>query len=158
MCNFVSSVSSQQKFEAMDVKALSVTQLSDRSVLQIRVTAQFYLNKGKYILETWGHADPKEARRLERAGGGKREREKKRERESAHAHEHVWESPGLLASSFYMFFPPPGPALCKLGHQECCWSYLRSSLSPRIFLCSSFVGFSLPCLLATTILDSFFLF
>ena len=36
----------------MDIKALSVTQLSDRSVLQIRVTTQFYLNKGKYILET----------------------------------------------------------------------------------------------------------
>ena len=50
MCDFLGSVSSQQKFEAMDVKALSVSQLS--TVLQLRVTAQFYLeNKGKYILE-----------------------------------------------------------------------------------------------------------
>ena len=35
-------------------------------------------------------------------GGGERARERERERE------HV-------GSSFYMFFPPPGPALCKLG-------------------------------------------
>ena len=40
VCNFLVSVSLQQKFEATDVKALSVSQL--------RVTAQFYLeNKGK---------------------------------------------------------------------------------------------------------------
>ena len=36
--------------------------------------------------------------------------------------------------------------------------YLRFSLwGPRTFLCSIFMGFSLPCFLATTILDSFFL-
>ena len=37
VCNFLSSVSSQQKFEATDVKALGQTmsQLSDRSVLQL---------------------------------------------------------------------------------------------------------------------------
>ena len=53
VCNFLGSVSSQQKFEVTDVKALCVSQLSDRSVLQLRVTAQFYLeNKGKYILKT----------------------------------------------------------------------------------------------------------
>ena len=48
------SVSSQQKFEAMDIKALrqTLSQLSDRPVLQLLVTAQFYLeNKGKHILE-----------------------------------------------------------------------------------------------------------
>jgi len=44
-CNFLGFVSSQQKFEAMDVKALGRSQLSDS------VTAQFYLDKGKYILE-----------------------------------------------------------------------------------------------------------
>ena len=46
--------------------------------------------------------------------------------------------------------------------QECCLFYLRSSLwssdLPLTFLCSIFAGFSLPCLLATTILDSFSLF
>ena len=54
MCNFLSSVSSQQKFEATDIKALrqTMSQLSDRSVLQLHVTAQFYLeNKGKVISE-----------------------------------------------------------------------------------------------------------
>ena len=50
--NFLGSVSSQQKYEATDIKAHGVSQLSNRSVLQLRVTAQFYLeNKGKYILE-----------------------------------------------------------------------------------------------------------
>ena len=46
--------------------------------------------------------------------------------------------------------------------QECCLFYLKSSLwssdLPLTFLCSLFVGFSLPCLLATAILDSFSLF
>ena len=42
VCNFLSSVSSQQKFEVMD-----------GPVLQPRVIAQFYLeSKGKYILKT----------------------------------------------------------------------------------------------------------
>ena len=50
--NFLCSVSSQQKFEVTDVKALGVSQLLDRSVLQLCVTAQFNLeNKGKYIHE-----------------------------------------------------------------------------------------------------------
>ena len=41
VCNFLGSVSPQQKFEVMD-----------RSVLQLGVTAQFYLaRKGKYTLK-----------------------------------------------------------------------------------------------------------
>jgi len=51
------------------VKALgqAASQLLGRSVLQLRVAAQFYLeNKGKYILEAWGHADPKDTERRER--------------------------------------------------------------------------------------------
>ena len=49
VCNFLSSVSLQQKFEAMDGPVL---QLSVGTVLQLRVTAQFYLeSEGKYILE-----------------------------------------------------------------------------------------------------------
>ena len=45
MCNFLGSVSLQQKFDTS-------------------VTAQFYLaSKGKYILEVWGWADSKEERR-----------------------------------------------------------------------------------------------
>ena len=49
VCNFLGSVSSQQKFEVMDEPAL---QPLDGPVLQLRVTAQFNLeSKGKYILE-----------------------------------------------------------------------------------------------------------
>ena len=49
VCNFLGSVSLKQKFEATDRPAL---QLSDGPLLQLHVTAQFYLeSKGKYILE-----------------------------------------------------------------------------------------------------------
>ena len=51
MCNFLSFVSPQQKFELVDQCYSSVT-------------AQVYLaSKGKYILKTWGWTDPKEAQR-----------------------------------------------------------------------------------------------
>ena len=43
---------------------------------------------------------------------GERERERERERESTHMQER--EIPGPLGLLF-MFFPPLGPALCKLG-------------------------------------------
>ena len=50
-CNLLSSVSSQQRFEVMDVKALGASQLSD-SPCYSSWTDQFYLeNTGKYILE-----------------------------------------------------------------------------------------------------------
>ena len=49
-CYFLSSVSSQQKFEAMDVKALGVSQLSD-SVTGLCYSSVYLENKGKYILE-----------------------------------------------------------------------------------------------------------
>ena len=44
VCNFLSFVSSQQKFEATDVKALgqTVSQLSDRSVLQLRYSSVLF--------------------------------------------------------------------------------------------------------------------
>ena len=45
-------------------------QLSDGSVLQLQVTAQFYLeNKGKYTLEAWGHDDPKRKEKREESPG-----------------------------------------------------------------------------------------
>ena len=68
-----------------------VLQLSDGPVLQFRVTVQFYLeSKGKYILQVWGCADPKDVKRRELP------------------------TQFLLLFS-YDFSPPPGPALCKLG-------------------------------------------
>ena len=55
VCNFLGSVSSQQKFEA-----------TDGQVLQPHITAQFYLeSKGKYILEAWWQVDPKDTNRSE---------------------------------------------------------------------------------------------
>ena len=86
VCNFLSSISSQQKSEATAVKTLGVSQLEsqllDRSVLQLHVTAQFYLeNKEKYILKAWGHADPKDSK--------------------------IRESPGPFAPLFICFFPSP---------------------------------------------------
>ena len=96
VCNFLDSVLSQQKFEVTNVKALGASQLS---VLQLHVTAQFYLeNKGKYILEVWGHADPKDV---------KRERTRERDCACAHGRASLPRPLQLFGSSFYMFFPPP---------------------------------------------------
>ena len=52
----------------------------------------------------------------ERVGEGERERERggERERKSALMWERKRES-ARFGSAFYMFLPPPGPALCKLG-------------------------------------------
>ena len=80
--------------------------LLDGPVLLLRGTAQFYLkNKGKYILQEWGHANQKDMKRRER------------ERDQV-----LW----LL---FYMFFLLPlGLPYVNWGSQECCLFYLRSSL------------------------------
>ena len=43
-----------------------------------------------------------------------REREREREKERMHAGERE-SVRKRFGSSFYMLFPPPGPALCKLG-------------------------------------------
>ena len=94
VCNFLGSVSSQQRTEATDGPTLQpwagpVLQLLDGPVLQLWVTAQFYLeSKGKYILEAWGNADPKHTKRREALAQF-----------------------GLLF--LYVFPPPLGPALCK---------------------------------------------
>ena len=111
----------------------TLSQLSDRPVLQLRVTAQFYLeNKGKYILKVWGHADPKDSKRRD--------------------------SPSQLASLFICFFSSPlDRRYVKWASQGCC-STRGPHSGPRTFLSPIFVGFFLPCLLATAILDSFFLF
>ena len=53
-----------------------------------------------------------------------------------------------FGSSFYMFFPPPGPAVCELGLAR----------SAEVFTLVLGPSFDLPCLLAPTILDSFSLF
>ena len=83
----------------MDVKALSMSQLLD-SLCYTSQTDHIYLeNKEEYILEAWGHTDPKDVKRRER------ERERERERDLS----------ALWLLFVYVFFLPPGPALCKLG-------------------------------------------
>ena len=59
----------------------------------------------------------------------------------------------------FMFFPSLlGLPYVNWVSQECCLFYLKSSDLLLTFLCSIFAGFPLPCLLATAILDSCFLF
>ena len=98
VCNFLSSVLSQQKFEATG--QTSITALGQTSV-----TAQFYLqSKGKYILEAWGHANPKDMKRIE-------------------APAHFW------VLFLYVFFSSPGGLpYVNWARQEYCLFYLRSSL------------------------------
>ena len=131
VCNFLPSISLQQKCEATDGPMFH---FSDRSVLQLPVTAQFYLVcKGKYILEAWGHANPKDTKRKI--------------------------SGPILAPLFKCFFLLPlGLPFVNWASQECYLFYLRSSLCSSDLPLFNFMGFFLPCLLAATILDSFFLF
>ena len=151
-------VSSQQRFGVMDIKALGVSQLSglrqtvlqlsglewtvlsllDKSVLQLRVTALFYLDNSRKIhlrgVRTCPHKDAK--RRVPQCLG---ERERERDRP--------------LAPLFTCFFPPPGPALCKLVQPGVLF-VLPEVLTPgpQTFFCSIFTGFSLPCLLLLLLL------
>ena len=90
-------------------------------------------------------------------GWGQRERANTHEGER----ESERESERALSSSFYIFFPPPGLPYANWAQSGVPF-YLQSSLQssdlPLTFFCSIFAGFSLLCLLATAILDSFSLF
>ena len=104
----ISSVLSRHNKRWSDEPAL---QLSDRPVSQLHFTAQFHLeNKGKYILEAWGHKNPKTQRE---------EREHPRRRET----------PGLLAPLFICFFLPLGLPYVNWASQECCF-FLPEVLGP----------------------------
>ena len=65
----------------------------------------------------------------------------------------------LALAPLFICFSLPGPVLCKLG-QPGVLSVLPEVLTPgpRTFFCFIFAGFSLPCLIATAISDSFSLF
>ena len=118
------------------------------------------------ILKVGGHANPKTRREEsegERRGGGERERElREGERERVHARGRERERESTLAPLFICFFVPLGLPYANWASQKCCLFYLRSSLwssdLPLTFLCSIFAGFSLPCLLATNTLGSYFIF
>ena len=112
------SVSSQQRFGVTDIKALGVPQLLglgqtmlqlsgleqivlqllDKSVLQLRVTALFYLETSRKI-----HPRGVRACRLKDVEKIAPARRRESERPPAH-----W-------LPFLYVFYPPGPALCKLG-------------------------------------------
>ena len=115
-CNLLSSVLSQQRFEATDVKVLGTSQLSDSPCYSSR-TDQFYLeNKIKYILDAWGRADPRDT---------KRERERE-ERDREPPRERQTYCP-LAPLFIYFFFPLCLPSV-NWASQECSLFYLRSSL------------------------------
>ena len=158
VCNFLGSVSSQQKFEATDVKALgqtmlqlldrSMLQISEKSMLQLHVTAQFYL-ENKRKIHPWGVRACRPKRREEKNAPACRVREKERERG-----ERERERESALWLLFLCFSLLLGLPNANWANQECCCF----TWGPQTFLCSTFAGFSLPCLLATAILDSFPLF
>ena len=86
-----------------------------------------------------------------------------REREKERTHTGEKEREKVLWLLLLYVFSSTWACPMQIGlSQECCLFYLKSSLwssdLPLAFLCSLFMGFSLPCLLATAILDSFSLF
>ena len=86
-----------------------------------RVTAQFYLeNKRKYIVQVWGHADPKDMKRRER------------------------KCPSPLAPLFICFYLLllGLPYVNGLARSAVCSTWGAHS-GPWTFLCSIFTGFSL---------------
>ena len=99
-CNLLGFVSSQQRFEAMDVKALGASQLLD-SPCYSSWTDQFYLENISSRRE--GMLTQKMQR--------ERERQRKRERE----HVRTGERDLALWLLFLYVFSSPRPALCKLG-------------------------------------------
>ena len=93
----------------------------------------------------------KEKRVEEHAGEGERERGR-REKERMHVGEKEREK-ALWLLLLYVFSSTWACPMQTGLSQECCLFYLKSSLCsldlPLTFLCSIFMGFSLPCLLAT---------
>ena len=117
------------------------------------MTALFYLEDSRRIHPRSVRAcQPKDLKRKEwrsvwgREGEGKSACMRERKRESAFAPP-------------FMFFSSTWACPMQIGlSQECCLFYLKSSLWSSDLLLFYFAGFSLPCLLATAILDSFSLF
>ena len=90
-----------------------------------------------------------------RGGGGAGGREREKERR------HVGERESALAPPFIYFFLPLGLPYANWAQPGVLFylkSWLQSSDISLAFLCFIFADFSLRCLLATAILDSFSLF
>ena len=104
MCNFLGSVSSHQKLEATDIKALGQTVLQLSALGQISVTTPFYLENKRKIHPLGMKAY------LPKRG------------------EETRESPDHLAPLFICLFLPLGLPCVNWASQERCLFYLRSSL------------------------------
>ena len=111
-CNLLGFVSSQQRFEAMDVKALGASQLLD-SPCYSSWTDQFYLENIS----------------SRREGMPTQRCEEKRQRERERMHACAGEKdPWPFGSCFYVFSSPLGLPYVNWASQECSLSHLRSSL------------------------------
>ena len=135
VCNFLSSVSSQQKFEVADVPMLQPHKISsDGPVLQFHVTAVLFRKQRKIRPQGM------------RAGRPKRCKEKRSTQLN-------------FGSSFYMVFLLPLTLPCvNWANQEGCLFYLRLSLRSSDLPLFYFRGLSLLRLLATATLNSFLQF
>ena len=90
-----------------------------RSVLQLCVTAQFYLENNENT------SSRREGMLTQRC-----DEKKERERARARSGEKQSPHPGPLAPLFICFFLPLGLPYVNRARQECCLLYLRSSLRP----------------------------
>ena len=145
VCNFLGSFSLQQKFEVMDRPVLQphVNFLGHRKIWsngQTSVTASCYssvLFRKQRKIHSWGVR-----------GGVDPEDSNRREARSS-----------ILVPLFICFFRLPlGLPHVNWASQEYCLFYLRSSLQSSDLPLLSFHRLFPLCLLATAILDSFFLF
>ena len=92
-CN-LGSVTSQQKFEATDIKALRSSQLLDNVI----APSVLFRKQRKIILKARGNADPKDTKRRERG------REKERQRALVHGGERERDPKLWLLFLFIYFF------------------------------------------------------
>ena len=147
--NFLSSVSLQQKFEGTDgpVLQLSIGQGVCNFPSSVSLQQKFEATDGPDLQLSFIWQAKENASSRQMVGCSKRYKEKRGQ----------WFNFGF---SFYiLFFSSPEPALCNLGQPgglfvspEVLTLVLRPSFVPLLW------AFSFLCLLATTNLDSFFLF
>ena len=129
VCNFLGSVSSQQKFEATDQ---CYSPLTDHvtALGQSSVTAPCY--SSVLFRKIKENASSRcEGRPTQKMWRGERERERQRGARKWQRGARKWqrgrEAPGPLAPLFIPFFPPPGPAYVNWASCECSLFYLMSS-------------------------------
>ena len=129
-CNLLGSVSSHQKFEATDIKILSTSPLLD-----ILCYSSRFLNRPSYSYQVsitaLCYSSVLFRKQQENISS-------RHEGMSTQRHEEKRECPSPMAP-LYMFFPCPGPDLCKLGQPGVLFG-LPEVLTP--VLRPSFVVFS----------------